>query len=151
MPLMPAMRPLAASSQTLAAPMTSPPARDASGVKLSMMIFRQLFDPHSSTYTYLLADPGSREALLIDPVFEQARRDAALIEELGLALKLTLETHVHADHVTGAWLLKHKLGSRIAVSASSGAEGAELYLRAQEKIAIGARQCEPLPPPRPTG
>src|SRR6266403_302322 len=74
------------------------------------MIFRQLYDPQSSTYTYLLADPASREALLIDPVFEQARRDAALIEELGVRLKLTLETHMHADHVTGAWLLRRKRG-----------------------------------------
>src|SRR5687767_15540425 len=56
------------------------------------MIFRQLFDPQSSTYTYLLADPASREGVLIDPVFEQARRDAALIDELGLKLKWTLET-----------------------------------------------------------
>ena len=86
------------------------------------MIFRQLFDPQSSTYTYLLADPGTREAVLIDPVFEQARRDATLIQELGLRLKYTLETHVHADHVTGAWLLKEKLGSRIALSAASGAQ-----------------------------
>src|ERR671934_592208 len=106
------------------------------------MIFRQLYDPQSSTYTYLLADPASREALLIDPVFEQARRDAALIEELGLRLKLTLETHVHADHVTGAWLLRQKLGSRIGVSAASGAEGADLYLRPQEKIQLGARYLE---------
>jgi len=85
------------------------------------MIFRQLFDPQSSTYTYLLAHNASREAVLIDPVFEQARRDAALVEELGLKLKYTLETHVHADHVTAAWLLKDKLGSRIALSAASGA------------------------------
>ena len=70
-----------------------------------MLVFRQLFDPTSSTYTYLLGCSATREALLIDPVFEQARRDAALIEELGLHLKWTLETHVHADHVTGAWLL----------------------------------------------
>jgi len=67
------------------------------------VIFRQTFDPSSSTYTYLLADPGTREAVLIDPVFEQARRDAALVAELGLKLLWTVETHVHADHVTGAW------------------------------------------------
>src|SRR5687768_1093960 len=89
--------------------------------KVIDVIFRQLFDPQSSTYTYLLADPGSREAVLIDPVFEQARRDAALIDELGLKLAWTLETHVHADHVTGAWLLREKLGSRIALSGQSGA------------------------------
>jgi sulfur dioxygenase len=106
------------------------------------MIFRQLFDQQSSTYTYLLADPESREALLIDPVFEQARRDAALVEELGLKLAWTLETHVHADHVTGAWLLKDKLGSRIAVPAAGGAEGADRYLRPGEKVALGSRTLE---------
>src|SRR5881296_2178411 len=101
------------------------------------MIFRQLFEAQSSTYTYLLADAASREAVLIDPVFEQARRDIALIAELGLKLLYTLDTHVHADHVTGAWLLKQKLGSRIAVAATSGAEGADLYLRPSEQVAFG--------------
>jgi sulfur dioxygenase len=115
------------------------------------MIFRQLFDPQSSTYTYLIADQKSREAVLIDPVFEQVRRDAALIEELGLKLKLTLETHVHADHVTGAWLLRQKLGSRIAVSAASGAEGGDLYLRAGEKVQFGARHLEARATPGHTG
>jgi sulfur dioxygenase len=115
------------------------------------MIFRQLFDPQSSTYTYLLADAGSREALLIDPVFEQARRDAALLEELGLKLKLTLETHVHADHITGAWLLKQKLGSRIAVAAASGAQGADLYLQPGEKIPVGKRHIEARATPGHTG
>jgi sulfur dioxygenase len=62
-----------------------------------MLIFRQLFDTHSSTYTYLLADGDRGEAVLIDPVFEHARRDAALLRELGLRLSATLETHVHAD------------------------------------------------------
>src|SRR6185436_3110379 len=104
---------------------------------VSPMIFRQLFDPQSSTYTYLLADPGTREAVLIDPVFEQARRDAALIDELGLKLKYTLETHVHADHVTGAWLHKQKLGRRIVLSAATGAEGADVYLEPLEKINFG--------------
>src|SRR5438067_7394844 len=106
------------------------------------MIFRQLFDPQSSTYTYLIADSASREALLIDPVFEQARRDATLIKELGLRLRYTLETHVHADHVTGAWLLKEKLGSRIALSAASGADGADLYVQPHEKIAFGPRHLQ---------
>jgi glyoxylase-like metal-dependent hydrolase (beta-lactamase superfamily II)/rhodanese-related sulfurtransferase len=106
------------------------------------MIFRQLFEPQSSTYTYLLGDPATRAALLIDPVFEQARRDAALVEELGLKLAWTLETHVHADHVTGAWLLKDRLGSRIAISAASGAEGADRYLEPGDTIAFGARHVE---------
>src|SRR6185503_6263323 len=112
-PLTPAMRPFAASSHTLARPMSTPPARADTGVKLSIVIFRQLFDPQSSTYTYLLADEATREALLID--------------ELGLKLKWTLETHVHADHVTGAWLLREKLGSRIAISKASGADGADRF------------------------
>jgi len=115
------------------------------------VIFRQLFDPQSSTYTYLVADSASREALLIDPVFEQARRDAALIGELGLKLKFTLETHVHADHVTGASLLRQKLGSRIAISAASGAEGADRYLRPGDKIPFGKQHLEARPTPGHTG
>src|SRR3954470_7371121 len=115
------------------------------------MVFRQLFDPQSSTYTYLLADPGTREAVLIDPVFEQARRDGALIDELGLKLRYTLETHVHADHVTGAWLHKQKFGSRIAVSAASGAEGADLYLAPLQKIGFGKRSLEARPTAGHTG
>jgi len=70
------------------------------------MIFRQLFDADSSTYTYLLGCADSREAILIDPVFEQHQRDAALIRELGLTVRYVLDTHVHADHVTAAWLAK---------------------------------------------
>ncbi len=115
------------------------------------MILRQLFEPQSSTYTYLLGDPARREALLIDPVFEQARRDAALVEELGLRLAWTLETHVHADHVTGAWLLKERLGSRIAISAASGAEGADRYLEPGDTIAFGERSVEARATPGHTG
>jgi sulfur dioxygenase len=106
------------------------------------MIFRQLFDLQSSTYTYLLADPGSREAVLIDTVFEQARRDQALVGELGLKLLWTLETHVHADHVTGAWLHQQRLGSRIAVAASSGAEGADRLLAHGDRIDFGGCALE---------
>ncbi len=107
-----------------------------------MLIFRQLFDPQSSSYTYLLADAAARHAVLIDPVFEQARRDAALIEELGLRLCWTLETHLHADHVTGAWLHRRKLGSKIAVCTGSGAEGADRYLKDGERVEFGKRALE---------
>ena len=115
------------------------------------MIFRQLFDPQSSTYTYLLADAASREAVLIDPVFEHARRDAALIEELGLKLTWTLETHVHADHVTGASLLKKQLGSKIALSRDSGAQGADRLLADGDKVAFGKRSLEARATPGHTG
>ena len=101
------------------------------------MIFRQLFDPISSTYTYLLGDETNGEALLIDPVFEQARRDLALVHELGLTLVLTLETHVHADHVTAAWLLKQRCGSAIAVAAAGGTQGADRLLAHGDRIAFG--------------
>jgi sulfur dioxygenase len=112
-----------------------------------MLIFRQLFDPQSSTYTYLLADPRSGDAVLIDPVFEQARREVALIEELGLDLKLTIETHIHADHVTGAWLLRRRLGSRIAVSARSGAAGADIYFSDGDRLDFGNRHLTAIATP----
>src|SRR5438034_2923318 len=107
-----------------------------------MLIFRQLFDPQSSTYSYLVADRRSKAAVLIDPVFEQARRDAALIHELDLKLVATLDTHVHADHVTGAWLLKTLCGSEIALSAESGAKGADRYLKHGDRVQFGNRYLE---------
>ena len=106
------------------------------------LVFRQLHDPKSSTYTYLLGDSKSREALLIDPVFEHARRDAVLLRELDLRLLNTLDTHVHADHVTAAWLLKRSSGSRIALSAKSGAEGIDVPLEHGDKIHFGSRHLE---------
>ncbi|MDQ3234707.1 MAG: MBL fold metallo-hydrolase, partial [Pseudobdellovibrionaceae bacterium] len=70
------------------------------------MIFRQLFDRETSTYTYLLADPDTREAVLIDPVQEQVERDLRLLGELDLRLLYVLDTHVHADHITAAGALR---------------------------------------------
>jgi glyoxylase-like metal-dependent hydrolase (beta-lactamase superfamily II)/rhodanese-related sulfurtransferase len=101
------------------------------------MIFRQLFDPTSSTYTYLLGDSG--EALLIDPVYEQVPRDLALLQELGLRLLATLDTHVHADHVTGAWRLHHSCGSGIALAKVAGAELADRPLVHGDRIGFGSR------------
>jgi len=104
-----------------------------------MLIFRQLIDGQSGTYTYLLADGDTAEAILIDPVFEQARRDAALIKELGLTLLYTLDTHVHADHVTGAWLAKERLGSQILIAKDGGAKDADRYLAHGDRINFGKR------------
>lgn len=107
-----------------------------------MLIFRQLFDPTSSTYTYLLGDSNSAEAVIIDPVFEHERRDMALLRELGLRLVATLDTHVHADHVTGAWLLKQRCGSQIMLAAASGAAHADRLLQHGDRVAFGSRYLE---------
>ncbi|MFO0744970.1 MAG: MBL fold metallo-hydrolase [Myxococcota bacterium] len=92
------------------------------------MIVRQLFDQASSTFSYLIADDATREAVLIDCVFEQHLRDAALVRELGLTLVCTLDTHCHADHVTGAWLMREAFGSRIGLSPVYGAKNVDLPL-----------------------
>ena len=68
---------------------------------MTSIYFRQLFEPRSSTYTYLLACEDSKEAILIDPVVDTAERDIELIRELGLNLKYAVNTHCHADHITG--------------------------------------------------
>jgi sulfur dioxygenase len=103
------------------------------------MIFRQLFDQASSCYTYLLADSSSGEAILIDTVFEQSRRDRALLNELGLKLAHVIDTHCHADHVTGAWLLKQQTHSEIGISAAAGIEGADNYFEHGAQIHFGSR------------
>lgn len=92
------------------------------------MILRQLYDAVSSTYTYLLADEKTREAILIDPVFEQSQRDLALLQELDLTLKIVADTHAHADHITAAWLLKQKTGCQIASSAVISAQHVDIPL-----------------------
>lgn len=105
-------------------------------------MFRQLFDQASSTYSYLLADEKTRDAVLIDPVFEQYERDAALVRELGLRLHATLETHVHADHVTAAWLFRARMGSRIVLSKRSGAENADRYVDEGDWVEVGREALE---------
>ena len=108
------------------------------------MIFRQLFEPQSSAYTYLIACEQSREAVLIDPVLETVDRDLALLRELGLVLKYTIETHIHADHVTGADRLRDATGSMAAVPEKSGARHVDFPIREGEAIEIGALRIEPL-------
>jgi sulfur dioxygenase len=112
---------------------------ESKGRREVSVLFRQLFDAASSTYSYLLACDQTCEAVLIDPVFEQHARDAALVRELGLRLRCTLDTHVHADHVTGAWLLKQALGAQIVYSRRSGVSGADLLVGEGDRIEFGRR------------
>lgn len=100
------------------------------------MIIRQLFDAETSTYTYLLGDRASGEAALIDPVKEQIERDLRLVSELGLRLTWVLETHVHADHITAAGLLRERTGARTAASAA-GAPCVDVPLQPGEVVRVG--------------
>jgi glyoxylase-like metal-dependent hydrolase (beta-lactamase superfamily II) len=106
------------------------------------MIFRQLFDPETSSYSYLLGCEQTREAVLIDAVQEQLERDVALVRELELRLVYALETHVHADHVTAAGRLRELLGARVAVGEKSGVHNADLLLRDGDWIAFGTHRLE---------
>ena len=106
------------------------------------MVIRQHFDPVSSTYSYLLFDPRSRDAVLIDPVLEQHARDAALIRELGVRLLFTLDSHCHADHVTGAWAMKQVFGCRIGLAEAYGATNVDLPLRHGMVVRFGAEALE---------
>jgi len=106
------------------------------------MIFRQLYEPETSTYTYLLADPKTREAVLIDPVREKLERDRKLLEELDLTLVYALDTHVHADHVTAAGMLREQLGSKTVVSNKGGAPCADVPVTEGDKLFFGDRWLE---------
>jgi glyoxylase-like metal-dependent hydrolase (beta-lactamase superfamily II) len=97
---------------------------------------RQLFDPESSTYSYLLADEVTKQAVLIDSVREQAERDLKLIDELGLDLKYVLETHTHADHVTGAAILRGRTGAR-TVTASNEVACADIHVKGGDRLLLG--------------
>lgn len=106
------------------------------------MIFRQLFDRETSTYTYLLADETTREALLIDPVREQIERDLQVLSELDLKLVHTLETHVHADHIAGSGMLRQRVGSRSIMSEDAGADCADIMATDGQVFEIGAIYIE---------
>lgn len=111
------------------------------------MIFRQLFEAETSTFTYLLADPVSREAVLIDPVRETLARDLQLLRELDLRLVASLETHVHADHVTSAAMLREELGSEGVVAWGAEVECADRRVREGDKVRFGAHWLEVLETP----
>ena len=108
------------------------------------MIFRQLQDPATQTYTYLLGNRDRGQAILIDPVLEQVDRDRAVLDELDLGLLLTLETHVHADHVTGAGELRRATGCQVGGPAVAGLDCADVHIREGEPVRLGALRLDPL-------
>lgn len=108
------------------------------------MIFRQLFEPESSTYTYLIGCPETRQAALVDPVRETVERDLELIQALGLTLAFTIETHVHADHITAAARLRSLTGSKVVYPAADAITGADLAISEAEPLDIGTVRLQPL-------
>lgn len=101
------------------------------------MIFRQLFEPDTSTYTYLLGCERTRRAVLIDPVASEVDAYTTLLRELNLTLVYTMETHVHADHITGSGLLRERLGSKSVVHRDAGAMCADLLVTDGVLLQVG--------------
>jgi uncharacterized NAD(P)/FAD-binding protein YdhS/glyoxylase-like metal-dependent hydrolase (beta-lactamase superfamily II) len=104
----------------------------------STLVFRQFFDPESSTYTYLLADNQTQDAVLVDPVLEQVDRDLQALQDLGLTLRYCLETHIHADHITGAGKLRQQTGCQVIVPQNATARSADHSLTDRETLRIGS-------------
>src|SRR6185295_2078195 len=101
------------------------------------MAFQQLFDDKSSSFTYLISDDVSHEAVLIDPVLDQVERDLQVLREQGLKLKYILETHVHADHITSGLSIKQVTGAQTAVSRDCHAQGYDRYIMDGEVVLFG--------------
>ena len=100
------------------------------------MLFKQLFDTKSSTYTYLIASAKGREALIIDPVEENVDEYVNHLKELDLKLVKVIDTHIHADHVTGASKLKNNTNCSTVMGENSPAETVDIRLKDEETIEI---------------
>lgn len=111
------------------------------------MIFRQLFEPLSSTYTYLLGCEETGQAVLIDPVVTMVERDLAEVHRLGLVLAWSVETHLHADHITAARELRQRSGSRIAAPAFDRLPCADLGIEEGRPFDVGSLHLQPLHTP----
>lgn len=111
------------------------------------MIFRQLFEPLSCTYTYLIGCEATGQAVLIDPVVNSIDRDLAELQRLGLSLAYTLDTHIHADHITGALHLKQRVGSRIAAPAMDRLPCTDVGVVEGVPLQVGSLAVQPLHTP----
>lgn len=111
------------------------------------MVFRQLFEPESSTYTYLLGCPDTGLAVLIDPVLETIERDLATLEALGLRLAYTLDTHIHADHITASCRLRRQTGSKIALPAMEALDCIDVGVVEGAPLHVGGLAFQPLHTP----
>lgn len=111
------------------------------------IIFHQLFEAESSTYTYLIADKNTLEAALIDPVLETVDRDLKLVSELGLKLKYVLDTHIHADHITGAGEIRKRLGIKTAVSEDAEVDCVDIPLHDGQELLLGSKKIKVISTP----
>lgn len=110
-------------------------------------VFYQLFEHESSTYTYIIADTISNEAAIIDPVLVTVERDLKLITELGLKLKYIIDTHIHADHITGAGEIRQKTKALSVVSANANVKCADKTINHGEKLYLGNKSITALETP----
>lgn len=111
------------------------------------MIFRQLYEPVSSTYTYLLGCEETGRAVLIDPVVNAMDRDLSEIRNLGLTLTYTLDTHIHADHITAALHLREKVGSKVAAPAIDNLPCMDIPVEEGKPLRVGSIELQPLHTP----
>jgi sulfur dioxygenase len=111
------------------------------------MIFRQLYEPVSSTYTYLIGCEETGQAVLVDPVINSLQRDLEAVQKLGLTLAYTLDTHIHADHITAALQLKQKVGSKIAAPAIDQLPCTDVGIEEGKPFQVGNLKFEPLHTP----
>lgn len=111
------------------------------------MLFKQLLDQESSTYTYFIFDVEKQEAIVIDPVVAHVDSYLALLKTHNCTLKYVLETHVHADHITGGGLLRKMTGAQIGVGQSCGAQTADIQLNHGDKIQFGGTEIQVIATP----
>jgi len=111
------------------------------------MIFRQLFDLESSTYTYLIANQSTKAAILVDPVLEQVERDLRILRELGLSLKYCVETHIHADHITGTDKLRQLTDCLGIVPENAGTTCADHYIVDGSIVQLGSVEIRAIATP----